>query len=95
MANYKIDDNTLHVSGDISINSGESLYHFLKDLPFLRKKVIVNLKRAETWDTSTIQTFISWMKSSDMKISWKHFPKEMEKDLKLMGLSSLFKEVKK
>jgi ABC-type transporter Mla MlaB component len=95
MANYKIDGNSLHISGDISINDGESLYHFLKDLPFSSKSVNVNLKRAESWDTSTLQLFISWIKSSEMEIFWKNIPEEMKKDLKLTGLSGLFKEVKK
>ena len=95
MANYKIDGNTIHISGDISINDGESLYNFFKDLPFSSKKVIVNLKRADSWDMSTIQIFISWMKSSEMETVWKNIPKEMKNDLRLTGLASLFKEVKK
>jgi len=95
MANYKIDGSTIHISGDISINDGESLYNFLKELPFSSKKVKVNLKRAESWDMSTLQIFISWMKSSDMEIVWKNIPKEMKNDLKLTGLANLFKEVEK
>jgi anti-anti-sigma regulatory factor len=95
MANYKIDGNVIHISGDISINDGKSLYNFFKDLPFSRKNITVNLKRADSWDMSTIQIFISWMKSSNMEITWKNIPQELKKDLKLTGLSSLFKEVKK
>lgn len=95
MANYKIDGSTIHISGDISINDGKSLYNFFKDLPFSRKKITVNLKRADSWDMSTIQIFISWMKSSDMEITWKNIPKELKNDLRLTGLSSLFKEVTK
>lgn len=95
MANYKIDGNTVHISGDISINDGKSLYNFFKDLPFSSKKVTVNLKSADSWDMSTIQIFISWMKSSEMEVSWKNIPEEMKNDLRLTGLSSLFKEVKK
>lgn len=95
MANYKIDGNVIHISGDISINDGKSLYNFFKDLPFSRKNITVNLKRADSWDMSTIQIFISWMKSSNMEITWKNIPQDLKKDLKLTGLSSLFKEVKK
>lgn len=95
MANYKIDGSIIHISGDISINDGNSLYNFFKELPFSRKKITVNLKRAESWDMSTLQIFISWMKSSNAEITWKNIPEEMSNDLRLTGLSNLFKEVKK
>lgn len=95
MANFKIDGTKIHISGDISINDGESLFNFLKNLPFFKEEITVDLKRAETWDTSSVQTFVSWMKSSEMLIKWKNMPVEMTEDIKLMGLSSLFKGVQK
>jgi len=95
MANFKIDGTHIHIGGDISISEGESLYTFLKDLPFFKKEVTVDMKRVEMWDTSSIQTFISWMKSTEMTVIWKNIPEEMVHDLKIMGLSSLFKGVQK
>lgn len=94
MASFKIDGKTVFVSGDLSINEGESLYNFLRELPFSSEEISVDLKRAGSWDTSSIQTFISWMKSTEMKITWKNIPGELMNDLKLLGLSSNFKGVK-
>ena len=95
MANFKIDGTTVHIYGDISIGEGESLYNFLKDLPLFKNELTVDLKRVESWDTSSFQTFISWMKSTEMAVKWKNIPQEMSADLKIMGLSSLFKGVQK
>lgn len=93
MANYKIDGTVVHISGDISISEGESLYNFLKDLPFFKNEVAVDLKRVDSWDTSSFQIFISWMKSTKMSVKWKNIPEEMTSDLKTTGLSALFKGV--
>jgi ABC-type transporter Mla MlaB component len=95
MANFKIDGNTVYISGDISISEGESLYNFLRGMPFFKEEVTVDMKRVESWDTSSFQTFISWIKSTKMSVKWKNIPEEMSKDLKITGLSTLFKGVQK
>ncbi|HNW81899.1 MAG TPA: STAS domain-containing protein [bacterium] len=94
MASFKIDGKTVFISGDLSINEGESLYNFLRDFPFSSEDVNVDLNRVSSWDTSSLQTFISWMKSTQMKIVWKNIPEEFMNDLKLSGLSGYFKGVK-
>ncbi len=95
MAKFKFDGNVIHISGDISINESKSLYNFLSNLPVKGEEIKVNLSGAELWDSSTMQIFISWTKSSAEKITWNNIPPEMKSDLKLMGLFSLFKEEEK
>ncbi|HDT11808.1 MAG TPA: STAS domain-containing protein [bacterium] len=95
MANFQFDGNVIHISGDISINESRSLYNFLSNLPVTGDEIKVNLSGAELWDSSTMQIFISWTKSSARKIVWKNISPEMKSDLKLMGLFSLFKEDEK
>ncbi|HSW60187.1 MAG TPA: STAS domain-containing protein [bacterium] len=95
MANFKIDGTAVYISGDISISEGESLYNFLRGMPFFKEEVTVDMKRVESWDTSSFQTFISWMKSTEMSVKWKNIPEEMSQDLKITGLSTLFKGVQK
>jgi ABC-type transporter Mla MlaB component len=95
MANFKIDGNIVYISGDISISEGESLYNFLRGMPFFKEEVTVDMKRVESWDTSSFQTFISWMKSTKMSVKWKNIPEGMLQDLKITGLSTLFKGVQK
>lgn len=94
MSTFKIDGKTVFISGDLSINEGESLFNFFKDFPFSSENISIDLTRADSWDTSSVQTFISWMKTTEMEITWKNIPKELMDDLKLMGLASYFKGVK-
>lgn len=94
MASFKIDGNTVFMSGDISINEGESLFNFLKDIPFSTDEILIDMSRVSAWDTSSVQTFISWMKSTRMKVIWRKFPSGFANDLKLLGLSNNFKGVK-
>lgn len=95
MANFKFDGDIIHISGDISINESNSLYNFLSNLPVTGENIKVNLSGAELWDSSTMQIFVSWAKSTERKIVWKNIPSEMKSDLKLAGLFSLFKEDEK
>jgi anti-anti-sigma regulatory factor len=95
MANFKFDGKVIHISGDISISESNTLYTFLSNLPVAGDEITVNLARAEIWDSSTAQIFVAWTKSSKRKIAWKNIPPEMKNDLRLMGLSSLFKEEEK
>lgn len=94
MASFKIDGNTVFISGDISINEGGDLYNFLKDIPFSTEEILIDLGRVSAWDTSSVQIFISWMKSTSMKVIWRNFPTGFMSDLKLLGLSNNFKGVK-
>jgi len=94
MASFKIDGNTVFISGDISINEGESLFNFLKDIPFSTEEILIDTGRVTSWDTSSVQTLISWMKSTRMKIIWRNIPAGFMNDLKLLGLSNNFKGVK-
>ncbi|HRZ78791.1 MAG TPA: STAS domain-containing protein [bacterium] len=94
MASFKIDGSTVFISGDISINEGGDLYNFLKDIPFSTEEIMIDLGRVSAWDTSSVQTFISWAKSTRMKVAWRNFPAGFMNDLKLLGLWNNFKGVK-
>ncbi|MGI6394414.1 MAG: hypothetical protein ACOX2F_06760 [bacterium] len=95
MVNFKIDENVIYISGDISISEGESLYNFLRGIPAFKEGTVVDMKRVESWDTSSFQTFISWMKSTETATTWRNIPEEMFQDLKITGLSTFFRGAQK
>lgn len=94
MANFKVDGNNIFLGGDISVNSGESLLNFFRNISIAGELIIIDLKSIETWDSSAIQVFLSWMKSlGDRRIKWKNMPEGMKNDVKIMGLAKLFNGV--
>ena len=92
MVSFRVDENILHIIGDISIGSGKSFQHILQETPFKHSPVL-DLSLVEKWDTSSIQLLIAYRKKyEDTPPLFKGIPEEMKHDLTLMGLTTLFVE---
>lgn len=92
MANFHIDGNTVKISGDISIAYAESLLNMLREAGNIPEEKLIDLSNLEIWDSSSIQIFISFIKSNKKEnIKWINMPENFEKDLKIMGILTLFK----
>ncbi len=91
MANFRLSGNTAFIGGDLTVNSGAPLQTFLRNLLAGRTDITIDLRGAEVWDSSTIQMFLSWLKSrSEGTVIWRNMPRDMAGDLRIMGLAKLF-----
>ncbi|MFO7734845.1 MAG: STAS domain-containing protein [bacterium] len=92
MANFHIDGNTVKISGDISISYAESLVNLLKEAGNISGEKLIDLSNLETWDSSSVQILISFLKSNKKEnIKWINVPENFVRDLKIMGILTLFK----
>ncbi len=92
MANFHIDGNTVKISGDISISYAESLVNVLKEAGNISGEKLIDLSNLETWDSSSVQILISFLKSNKKEnIKWINMPENFVRDLKIMGILTLFK----
>ncbi len=92
MANFRLSGDTAFIGGDLTVNAGSALQTFLRNLlSATRTKVTIDLRGADVWDSSTVQLFLSWMKSrSEGTVTWRNMPRDMVGDLRIMGLAKLF-----
>lgn len=92
MANFRLSGDTAFIGGDLTVNAGAPLQTFLRNLLASgRRDLTVDLRGAEVWDSSTIQLFLSWLKSrSEGTVMWRNMPRDLAGDLRIMGLAKLF-----
>ena len=92
MVSFRIDENILHIIGDISISSGKSFQHILQETTF-KQSPVLDLSLVKKWDTSSIQLLIAYRKKYEQtSLHFRGIPEEMKHDLALMGLTTLFVE---
>lgn len=92
MVSFRIDENILHIIGDISIESGTSFQHILQETN-PKQLVIMDLSLVNKWDSSSIQLLIAYSKQIEAQEStFRAIPEKMKQDLALMGLTTLFVE---
>ena len=95
MANFRLSGDKAFIGGDLTVGSAHALKNFLLTLSTTqRREISIDLRGVEAWDSSTIQLFLSWMKSrSDGAVTWRNVPRDLAADLRITGLAKLFNGV--
>ena len=92
MVSFRVDENILHIIGDISIGAGKSFQHILQETTF-KHSSILDLSLVKKWDTSSIQLLIAYRRKYEQAPpQFQGIPEKMKHDLALMGLTTLFVE---
>ncbi|MCK5808435.1 anti-sigma factor antagonist [bacterium] len=94
MVSFRIDENILHIIGNIAIDAGNSFQHILQETHF-KHAAILDLSLVDKWDSSSIQLLLAYRKKNeDNPPTFRGIPAQMKDDLALMGLTTLFVEDK-